>query len=472
MTEKEVGGYLTVMLSLTLSVFISLCLVLILGVRENTEKLEAECVTDIAMNSVLAEYHRELLNRYDLFFIDTSYGTSFPSYEQTEARLEYYIKRNLSSEGVFLSTLYRKPLELVPEDAEITAVSVASDEGGKVLRRQAVDVMYQRVGLSYLEQLQSWVEIVETYQLEEKDVAKSQKEILSALEEWDISQLPDAYGKTGVTVSSYWDTFYLSFFANKDRVFSPRAIYPEEYLSSREVLTGSGMNPAITFEDGWWDKLIFQEYIMAYTGHYEGEREGSALAYQTEYILFGRNGDLQNMESMIGRLLAIRAAANFVYLLSDAQKTESVKAVSSVIAGLLATPSLEPVFRALILFSWAMAEGIYDVTVLLDGGKVPLLKSKDEWHYSLDNLWNFDGSVENADGDKGLSYEDYLRIFLCFQDKEIMTKRLMDVMEMDIRLTPGNRYFRMDGCIDSLTAYITYRSAGDTFYKMERTYGY
>lgn len=472
MTGKCVGGYLTVMLSLTLSILISFCLVLILGVRENAEKLEVECVTDIAMNSVLAEYHRELLDRYDLFFIDTSYGTSSPSYEQTEARLEYYIKRNLTGEGVFLSALYRAPLSLEPEDAEITAVSVASDEGGKVLRRQAVEVMYQRVGLSYLEQLESWIDIVETYQLEERDVAESQREILNALEEWDISSLPDIYGNTGVTVSSYWDTFYLSFFANENRMFSPRAVYPEEYLSSREVFTGSGMNPAITYDDGWWDKLIFQEYIMAYTGHYEAEREGSALAYQTEYILFGRNGDLQNMESMIGRLLAIRAAANFVYLLSDTQKIESVKAVSSVVAGLLATPSLEPVFRSLILFSWAMAEGIYDVTVLLDGGKVPLLKARDDWHYSLDNLWNFNGRVENAEGESGLAYEDYLRIFLCFQDKETMTCRLMDVMEMDIRLTPGNRNFRMDGCVDSLTAYMTYRSAGDTVYEIERTYGY
>jgi len=48
----------------------------------------------------------------------------------------------------------------------------------------------------------------------------------------------------------------------------------------------------------------------------------------------------------------------------------------------------------------------------------------------------------------------------------------MDVMEMDIRLTPGNQNFRMDGCIDSLTAYLTYRSVGDTVYEIERTYGY
>lgn len=472
MTGKSTDGYLTVMLSLMLSVMISLCLVLILGVRENTEKLELECITDIAMNNVLAEYHRELLAQYDLFFIDTSYGTSNASYEQTEAHLEHFIEKNLSNDDIFLSAWYRNPLKVELEDAEVTAVSVAFDEGGAVLRRQAVDVMYQRVGVSYLEQLESWVQTVETYQLEEQDVAAAQKEVTKALEEWDLSALPDSYSSSGVTVASYWDTFFLSFFANKNRVFSPKAIYPEEYLSSRQLLTGTGMNPSVTFEDGWWEKLIFQEYIMAYTGHYDAAKKGGALEYQAEYILFGKSSDFGNLESMIGRLLAIRAAANMVYLSTDTQKVESVKVVSSLLAGLLSLPPLEPVFRALILFTWAMAESIYDVTELLDGNKIPLIKAKADWHYSLDGLFHFNGSTEGTDNGKGLSYEDYLRIFLCFQDKETMTMRLMDVMEMDIRLTQGNRYFRMDGCIDSLTAYITYRSVGDEVYEIERTYGY
>lgn len=60
---KTVDGYLTVFLSLILSVMISLCLVLILGARENTRRMEVECVTDIGMNNILAEFHRELLNQ-------------------------------------------------------------------------------------------------------------------------------------------------------------------------------------------------------------------------------------------------------------------------------------------------------------------------------------------------------------------------------------------------------------------------
>ncbi len=472
MTEKNADGYLTVMFSLMLSVMISLCLVLVLGARENTRKLEIECITDIAMNSVLAEYHRELLEQYDLFFVDTSYGTSSPSYEQTEAHLEHFIEKNLSSDEIFLSDFYRNPLKMELEDAEITAVSVASDDGGSVLRRQAVDVMYQQVGIAYLQQLESWVQTVDTYQLEERDIAASQGEILNDLEEWDLSSLPDSYGGTGETVASYWDTFLLNLFANGDRTFSTKAVQLAEYFSGRQPLTGTGLNPLLTYEDNWWEKLVFQEYIMKYTGHYEAEKEGSALAYQTEYILFGGESDAGNMESMVTRLLALRAAANFVYLNTDAQKIASVKTITSIIAALLLVPALEPVFTELILLSWAMAEGIYDVTVLLDGGKIPLIKTRDDWHYSLDGLFGFGESETDTEEENGLSYEDYLRVFLCFQDKEVMTKRLMDIMEMDIRLTPGNQHFRMDGCIDSLTVFITYSGDEDTIYDIERTYGY
>ncbi|MDE5679690.1 MAG: hypothetical protein K2I01_04580, partial [Lachnospiraceae bacterium] len=105
--RKEAGGYLTVFLSLILSVMLSLCLTLVLGARENSRRMEIECVTDIGTDSILAEYHRELLRQYDLLFIDTSYGTANASYYQTAAHLQNYIAYNLGGEEIFLSALYR-----------------------------------------------------------------------------------------------------------------------------------------------------------------------------------------------------------------------------------------------------------------------------------------------------------------------------------------------------------------------------
>ena len=74
-SDKVPNGYLTVGLSLCLAVLLSLCLTLIDGVRRNGARLEIECITDIGMHSIMAEYHRELMRQYNLFAIDSSYGT-------------------------------------------------------------------------------------------------------------------------------------------------------------------------------------------------------------------------------------------------------------------------------------------------------------------------------------------------------------------------------------------------------------
>ena len=55
--------------------------------------MKFECVADIGMNSVLAEYHRELLKQYDLLFVDTSYGGSHPNIANTEAHLRRYAQK-------------------------------------------------------------------------------------------------------------------------------------------------------------------------------------------------------------------------------------------------------------------------------------------------------------------------------------------------------------------------------------------
>lgn len=74
--ERPRNAYLTVTLALCLAVILSLFLTLIDGVRRNGARLEAECVTDIGLQSIMAEYHRELMKQYNLFAIDSSYGLS------------------------------------------------------------------------------------------------------------------------------------------------------------------------------------------------------------------------------------------------------------------------------------------------------------------------------------------------------------------------------------------------------------
>ena len=61
---------------------------------------------------------------------------------------------------------------------------------------------------------------------------------------------------------------------------------------------------------------------------------------------------------------------------------------------------------------------------------------------------------EQEDTGSGLSYEDYLRIFMMCMDRDVLTARAMNMVEADIRLTPGNGAFRLDGCYAGLEAYM------------------
>ena len=468
---------MTVFLSLILSVMLSLCLTLVLGARENSRRMEIECVTDIGTDSILAEYHRELLRQYDLLFIDTSYGTANASYYQTAAHLQNYIAYNLGGEEIFLSALYRNLLKLEVERVDITAVSAASDDGGAVLRKQAVDEMYQRVGISYLKQIENWVNTTQEYGLDTRDVLQERAENVKRLEEWDTfleeySEGSETTRDLGNKVVSIWEAGVLSFVVKEPDKLSTSTIDGQQYLSSRQLLKGTGMNPAITFEDGFWEQLIFHEYILAYTGRYNQEKEGSHLKYQTEYILSGKSGDLENLKSVVYKLLAIRAAANLIHLLSSEEKCMIAEAAAAIIAALLTIPEAEPVFVAVLILTWAMAESLYDVSQLLKGGRIPLLKSESDWHYGLEAIFDFGGAFEEEKETSGLSYNDYLRVLLCLQDKQTTTYRLMDIMEMDIRKTPGNKNFRMDGCIDSLTASVVYYGADGRSYHIVGSDGY
>ena len=53
---RKKGGYLTVYLSLSLSLILSFVLTMVEGARLHTVRMEAECIADIGMNSVLAEF--------------------------------------------------------------------------------------------------------------------------------------------------------------------------------------------------------------------------------------------------------------------------------------------------------------------------------------------------------------------------------------------------------------------------------
>lgn len=482
-------GYLTVSVTYTLVLVISLCLTLIEGVRQNTMMLEAACAVDTGMNSILAEYHRELLKQYDLFFIDTSYGGGVPDYGQTLQHLEEYVTGNL--EGPEYIRYFGKDLiGLHWREGKVLALSVASDDKGEVLRRQIVDYMEDKVGIHYLQEILDQIVVVENYSLNGDWFQEMESEAKRELEEWKTTELTQ--NDEGVECDiSFWEE---SFSDMQGKILellvglelsSDETIRCEDYLSHRELLTGTGVNESYNYEPGAWEQLMLNEYVLDKTGCYGNIKEEGRLKYQTEYILSGNGSDAENIIAVVNRIFVVRESANAIHIMSDSEKMDLLKILSDGLSALVTLPELSPLFQTLFVVVWAGLEGLWDTEQILDGDKIPLIKSKENWHYGLSGLFDLGeifGVEEEVEPDITQSpeeyleilwgYTDYLRMFLLFQNEETTTFRLMDVMEMDIRLTAGNAQFRMDGCIDSIKVQMELESDYGCEFVLIRNYGY
>lgn len=443
-TEKKENAYLTVYLLLSLTVILSLCLLLIEGVRRNGAALEASCAADVGVQSIMAEYHRELLEQYNLFAIDCSYGTSSCVKRNTEGHLYRYLDKNLQAGG-------RDFFSLRVSGAEVTGVSILTDEGGAVFRSCAVEAVRDDVGLELLEQLREWMETVRINGLEETDLESEKANVDKEIEEYegDAEDAGKVENPTG-QLNELRRQGILKLVLKEEQSLSQKLLSGEGLIGSRlkqgRVSVG---NLDCTEEKNagllLWERFLFQEYLLRYLGNYCEAKTGGALEYQLEYLLAGKETDVENLRSVAGRLCALREAANVIYLFSDEEKSGMAESVASLICTALQVPELTPVLKTSIILGWAYAESVHDVKRLLAGKRIPLLKDEESWYLGLENALSGDFEGEEKE-DTGLSYEDYLRIFLMLSDLDSLTSRAMDMVEADIRLTPGNECFRLDGC--------------------------
>lgn len=465
---------------LTLVAMVSLYLVLFEGIRQNTIRLESECITDTGLNSVMAEYHRELYNQYQLFFVDTSYGTEYPSVYLTLAHLKQYLKKNLECDNVkYFPRMYMDPLQLKVEEIRATKVVLATDQESYPLQKQAVQVVETDMGMEYVNQFLNWITVIEENGLLQNDaeekqavLEEEQERVLEGLEESQWVAVREI--EPSAEIKKLRRKGILNLVVDSGSL-SKTEIISNSYLSHRKKREGINKgNIPKESELTIMEQLLFYEYILNYTGRYTNHKEDSLLTYQTEYILFGEESDIENLRKVVNRISAMREVANTIALYNDAKKVEMVRTWAALLAGVLLVPELEPIFETSIILGWAYMESLYDVSCLLNGEKVELIKQPEAWHYSLEEALS--GVVKNAgtekEEQKGLSYEDYLRILLYIEDLDEVSYRLMDVMEMDIRKTPGNEQFRMDGCMELLGISVRYRSlfGQEHIVEMEREY--
>lgn len=134
-------------------------------------------------------------------------------------------------------------------------------------------------------------------------------------------------------------------------------------------------------------RLLVNEYMGTYFADFTDDID-TPLSYELEYILNGDTSDRMNLENAILKILAIREGLNYMHIISDASKMQSAQELATVISGVLCLPQITLLIKFLIIAVWALVESAIDLRCLLSGGKVPLIKSRDDWSADLDSIFD------------------------------------------------------------------------------------
>lgn len=307
-----------------------------------------------AMESVFAEYQKELLESYHIFALDASYETGNMEEQNILNRLSFYGAENM--------------------DAGISGIRYLTDQNGKAFYEQAVQYMGYHSEESGTEQLAEeksrWWEISENTKSYEKEAYKNELELKRVLNESGT----EVSGEENPieTVSEIKAGKLLNLVLPDTMTLSQQKARAGMLVSSRERREGYGMagesGPALS-------SVFFNLYLTSHFSCAVDGEETEGLRYELEYLLKGKESDVENLEEVVQTLALLRAVPNYTYLQGDSARKAEAQAAAAVLGTLLAVPQASELITQALLLAWSYGEALVDVRTLLSGKKVALTKS-------------------------------------------------------------------------------------------------
>ena len=184
------------------------------------------------------------------------------------------------------------------------------------------------------------------------------------------------------------------------------------------------------------------------------ESKETVMLYEQEYLIAGKEGDADNLKSVVLKTIFIRAALNYLSLLGDAKSKGLAQVTATALVGFTGFAPLITVTKHLILFTWAFEESLVEVRGLLIGKEVPLMKKAKDFSMQYPELLLLSKTLiqkkASALPDKGsdvlgLSYEDYIRLYLCMVGNDTLAYRMMDLIQSNMRARYNSSFSMSEG---------------------------
>lgn len=478
MKGKKAKGSITVFLSLSSVLFLSLIFSVIESARIQGARAQAANVTDMGNYSLFGEYEKKLLEDYEIFSVDGSYGTGDFSIDRVNGHLQKFLSYNVDPKQERLAGLCFDPWRLQLENSEIKEYALLSDQGGENFYQQAVAYMKETLITGSVGKLAGRYRDAKRAEEKQKEykqrkiVSDQEMEQLQRQEEEKKAELEqqrklareeaEAAGEIVIMeenpaeqvkrenplkmVNRLKKKSILEIVCGRKRV-SEKKVVKKEFASGRRKKEGT--MKLKKEHGGLTSDLLFREYLLDRFPNYLSEETGWKLEYQAEYLIAGKRSDRENLKAVVQRLLLVREGLNYLYCVGNTQMSSEAGALAGLLIGWTGIPALVSVLKHGLLMGWAYGESLMDVRILLDGGKIPLNKTPDTWKVTLEQLGSLDQLLENGSrgSQEGLSYRDYLRILFYLQSVSGQKKRALDLIELNLKLAPGLSNFQVDHCV-------------------------
>lgn len=469
MDRRGQKGSITVFLSLTCILFLSLICAVVESARIQGARAQAANIVGMGNFSLLGEFERELLERYEVFALDGTYGSGSFQIDKVEGRLEDFISYNANPKKDILSLWCFDPWNLELTDSSISGYALLTDEKGEPFYQQVVAYMKANAGVIAIDKLLEYTKDTEEIKERQQEYEKSRKENdeqitdLEAEKQKKLEVLEseaEAGGEGGATavVPAEPHGNPLKEIAKLRRKSTLEIVTWDKEISKKSVnlrnfpSKNRGKKGTLKIEkthSGLAADVMFREYLLMHFPSYLGNVSGKALDYQIEYILGGKNSDKKNLKYVVNRLLLIREGMNYLYCLKTSEINAKAQGLAVTLTGFLGIPALTSATKHALLLAWAYGESLVDLRILLDDGKVPIFKDAETWSLSLENLGRVTEVLKNgAKGkDRGLSYQDYLRVLLNMGTVASQKMRALDMIQAELQTEDGTAAFKAENCI-------------------------
>ncbi len=482
MKKKGFKGSITVFLSLSCILFLALICAVTESARVQGAKTQSANITGMGTFSLLGEFEKGLLEKYEIFGLDGAYGSGTFQLQRVNERFQRYLKDNTDPKIRVLSLFTFDPWKLKLESSEITGYALLTDNKGEAFYQQAVSYMKTNLGPEAIKAVYDKVLDVKDIEKQQEDYEKKkeendrqldkaqeaqrQSEEERAAEQADgaaASEPAEDPPENPLKIINILREASLLELLTWDREISDKSVDLSAQPSGQKLNTGT---MEIGKENGGLaDSALFREYLLRYFSNYSDRKSGAALDYQLEYILGGKQTDRKNLNYVIHRLLLIREGINYSCCLTNPGMNAEAMGLAAELCA--AFPPAVPVMHQALMLAWAFGESLLDLRVLLNGGKVPLLKDSESWTLKLTKLADvMEVMREGTSGStKGLSYEDYLRILLNIQDLQKQKMRGLDMVQAQLRKEPESSLFSVGNCIVALQTSASFR-CGQVFMRL------